>query len=196
MALLARVRLALARRPWIHWLVVVGCAAVVWLSVHRAEADAQQAQHRWGSSRTVWVSTADTPAGSAMRLEQRRYPMAVVPPSALTAAPKSAVAARAVRTGAIMVADDIATSRTPPTGWVVFALPAEGAPSLHPGDGVTVFGGGQSLCEGIVVVPAAAGASGGAATVEVAVAPRCGAPVGQQLAAHSIVLARAVRSGA
>jgi hypothetical protein len=195
MALLARVRLALARRPWIHWLVVVGCAAMVWLSVHRAEADAQRAQHRWGSRRTVWVSTADTPAGAPLTLERRNYPIAVVPLSALTAAPTSAVAARAVGTGVIVVADDIATLRTPPTGWVVFALPADAAPSLRQGDVATVFGGGQSLCEGIVIAPAAAGASGGAATVEVAVAPRCGAPVGQQLTAHSIVLARALRSG-
>ena len=83
MALLARVRLALARRPWIHWLVVGACATLVWLSVHQAQAAAHAAEHRWGTQRTVWVSTADTPAGLSLHLVRRHYPTAMVPPSAI-----------------------------------------------------------------------------------------------------------------
>jgi hypothetical protein len=194
MALLARCRLALARWPWIHWLVVAVCAAVVWLSVHHAQAAAHAAERRWGTQRTVWVSTADTPAGASLHLVRRHYPIAMVPPSAIVTPPTSPVAARAVTGGVVVVSADLGGLHDPPSGWVVFALPAEGAPTLHPGDPATLFGAGERVCDGVVAAVGSSNDSGTAATVEVAVAPRCAPLVSQQVVAHSIVLARAVPS--
>ena len=194
MALLARCRLALARWPWLHWLVVAVCAAVVWLSVHHAQAAAHAAEHRWGTQRTVWVSTADAPAGASLHLVQRRYPIAMVPASAIVTLPTRAIAARAITGGAVVVSADLGGPHDAPSGWVVFALPADGAPALHPGDPATLFGAGERVCDGVVTAAGPSNDPGVTAAIEVAVAPRCAPLVSQQVAAHSIVLARAVPS--
>jgi len=114
-----------------------------------------------------------------------------VPPTAVTREP-TGPAARPVSAGAVVVRADLAGPVSPPVGWVVFALPADGAPHLQPGDRVAVFGGGQLLGTGISagLSPAAPGG-----TVEVAVDPVWAAAVAQQLAAHTIAIAREVPAG-
>jgi hypothetical protein len=191
MALLARCRLALARHPSIYWLAVACCAAVAWTSLQNVQSAARQAARSWGTSRTVWVTASDTPVGAPIHAIGRDYPVAAVPGSALRRPPAGAWAVRPISAGEVLVAADISGPRQPPAGWVVFALPADGAPRLQPGDGVAVFGGAQHLCDGTAAAPSP-GLNGGA--VEVAVPPGCAPVVGEQIAAHTIVLGRAVPS--
>ena len=66
MSLLPRVRLALARRPWLYWLCVAVCAAVVWFSVAAAQERVSAARDSWGTTRTVWVTTGEVAAGEAV----------------------------------------------------------------------------------------------------------------------------------
>jgi hypothetical protein len=200
MALLARCRLALARHPWLYWLCIAACAVLLWSSVHDAQAAADRAHSSWGTTRTVWVADVDLAAGDTLRVSARSYPSAMVTRAAITSIPADARASHPVAAGAIVTATDLRTTRAPGDDWVVFALPADGAPSLIEGDGVAVFGGSRRLCDGIATRPAASGTPAAAsisATVEVAVDPRCAPAVSDQLAAHTVVIGRstgAIRS--
>ena len=99
----------------------------------------------------------------------------MLPASAVVALPDNALAARLISTGEVVVAADVAGGGPIPAGWVVFAVPAGGAPSLVPGDAVLVFGSGRQWCEGIV-----------AATtdeqIDLGVPPDCASPLSAQLA--------------
>lgn len=183
MSLLPRVRLLLARRPWLYWLLVGLCAAGVWAGVAGAQAQVARARAGWGSTQRVWVAMADVTAGQALQAAARDYPAAMVPPSALTALPAGSLAAQAVAEGEVLVAGDVRDATTVPGGWLAFAIPADGAPALLAGDRVAVFGSGQQWCEGLV-------AAAGDATFEVAVPPDCAAALSAQLALGAVTLAR------
>ncbi len=186
MSLLPRVRLALARRPWLYWLCVAVCAAVVWFSVAAAQERVSAARDSWGTTRTVWVTTGEVAAGEAVVASPREHPLAVVPAAALRSLPADAVAARSIATGEVLVADDLAGESLAPSGWVVFAVPADAAPTLAVLDRVVVFGSGQRWCDGIVVASAEVETE----VVEVAVAPGCAADLSAQLALGATTLAR------
>jgi hypothetical protein len=190
MSLLPRVRLALARRPWLYWLAVGLCAAGVWFGVAGAQAQVAHARDGWGRTRRVWVADGDVAAGAAVHATAADYPVAMLPSSALTSAPGEAMAARSVADGEVLVADDLADDRSTPTGWLAFAVPADGAPALLVGDHVAVFGSGERWCDGIVA--AATGAVDGMVDVmvEVAVPPDCASALSAQLALDAVTLAR------
>ncbi len=184
MSLLPRVRLALARRPWLYWLLVGLCAAGVWAGVAGAQAQVDDARAGWGRAQRVWVADGNVAAGQALRATAHDYPAAMVPPSALTDMPAGALAAHPVAAGEVIVAGDLRDDATVPGGWLTFAVPADGTPAVLTGDRVVVFGSGQQWCEGIA-------AAIGDATVEVAVPPDCAAPLSAQLALGAVTLARA-----
>lgn len=190
MSLLPRVRLALARRPWLYWLAVGLCAAGVWFGVAGAQAQVARARDGWGDTRRVWVADGDIAAGASVQATAQDYPAAMLPPSALSSLPGDAVAARSVADGEVLVADDLAGDRSVPTGWLTFAVPADGAPSLLAGDHLAVFGSGDRWCDGIVA--AASGTVDGmvGVMVEVAVPPDCAAALSAQLALAAVTLAR------
>lgn len=192
MSLLPRLRLVLARRPWLYWLCVAVCAAVVWFSITAAQARVTAARDSWGATRTVWVAAGEVGAGAAVVADARQYPLAVVPAGALTSLPADAVAARSIGTGEVVVADDLAGESLTPDGWVVFAVPADSAPTLVVLDRVVVFGSGRQWCDGVVVAARSAADPGAVdrAGVEVAVPPDCAADVSAQLALGATTLAR------
>lgn len=183
MSLFPRLRLALAMRPWLYWLVVCVCAAAVWLGVASAQQRVAAARDEWGSTRRAWVVDHDVAAGDQLRATAVDYPQAMLPASAAVSLPGDAVASRPISAGEVVVAADVAGDGPIPGGWAVFAVPARGAPALVPGDAVLVFGSGRQWCEGIV-----------AATtdeqVEVGVPADCATPVSSQVALGAVELAR------
>ena len=183
MSLLPRVRLLLARRPWLYWLFVGTCAAAAWLGVAGAQARVAHERAQWGTTRRVWVAQADLAAGQPVSAAGSNYPLAMLPATAVTSLPANAVAARPVAAGEVLVAADLAGDGTLPAGWLVFAVPGDGAPRLSPGEHVGVFGSGQRWCEGIVV-----GLTD--SHVEVGVDPACATSMSTQLALAAVTLAR------
>jgi hypothetical protein len=183
MSLLPRLRLAFARRPWLHWVVIAICAIVVWAQLAAAQADATRAREKWGTSRTVWVAAADAAPGEPVTAGARQYPLAMVPVAALATSPVQPVAARHIAAGAVLVVDDLAGATSVPVGWVVLGVPATGVPSLTTGQEVAIFAAGQRVCDGIT-------SSSGTELVEVGVPPDCAGPLSARLLEGSVVLAR------
>jgi len=183
MSLLPRVRLELARRPWLYWLFAGTCAAFAWASVAGAQSAADDARRQWGTSRTVYVAAHALAAGEPLALERREYPEAMVPDEAVATPPDGAIAARSITAGEIVTEPDVAGTTQVPQNWSVFAFETAGAPALLPGDTVSVFGQGARWCDGTVVAT-------GPDTVEVAVPASCAEAVSAQLAVGGVVLAR------
>jgi len=184
MSLLPRLRLALARRPWLYWSAVGLLAGAAWLGAAAAQARATAARDEWGTTRRVWVAAAPIAVGEPVRATARDFPLAMVPATAAATVPDGVVAARAIGTGEVLVAIDFAGNGPVPADWLVFAVPGDG-PALAAGDRVVVFGSGQLWCAGVV--------AGGVADslVEVGVPPDCAAPMSAQLALGAVTLARA-----
>ncbi|MDO8403127.1 MAG: hypothetical protein Q7T27_06490 [Pseudomonas sp.] len=184
MHLLPRLRLELARRPWLYWSFVGLCALVVWLGIGSADAAARHERARWGTTRTVMVATGSVAAGAPIIAEPAQYPVAIVPPSAVRALPATAVAAHQIAKGEVVVAGAVADGDDVPSGWVVFAVTGTQPPALVPGDAVALFADGAHWCDGIVA----------AATPEqadVGVPTECAEALSAHLAAGTVVLARA-----
>ena len=179
-----RLRLLLARRPWLYWSFVALCAIVVWSGVRSATAAALAQQHHWGESRPVLVVAAAIPAGQPIRASPRQYPLAMVPPSAVTSLPSPATAAQDLAPGEIVVATDVVGPHSLPRGWVVFGVPGTDRPTLVVGDHVALFGEGTRWCDGQVTGVAER-------AVDVAVPSTCADSVSARVAAGSVVLARA-----
>lgn len=188
MLLLPRLRVALARRPWMYWLFVAACAAFVWSTLASAQARLNKQREQWGQTRRVWVAAADISAGDVVRVIARDYPVAMVPESALTDEPADATASAAIAAGEVLVTADVSpTERSLPVDWVVFALATDGAPTLRRGDQVAIFGSGQRWCDGVVVALAED-------AIEVGVPPECADAVSAQAALDAVVLA-SLRTG-
>ena len=183
MWLLPRLRFVLARRPWLYWLVVAVCAAVVWLQWSAVQSDAERARRAWGASSTVAVATDAARAGEPLRAALRDYPLAVLPADALTEAPPEAVAARDIAAGAVLVPFDVLSTDDIPADWVVLAVPSQDAPAFTRGQRAAAFAAGVRTCDGIV----------DATTddhVEVAVPASCAATLTLDLLGGAVVLAR------
>ncbi len=183
MSVFPRLRLLFARRPWLYWLIVGMCAMAVWLSVASAQAQVARERDSWGTTRTVLVASGPVAAGGVVLAVAADYPIAMVPASAMSSLPDDALAARAIAAGEVVVAGDVAVDGLIPADWVVFAVPADGAPTLIASDVVTVFGSGQAWCEGMA-------ATVSESAVEIAVPEDCAAAVSAQLALGAITLAR------
>ncbi len=183
MSILPRLRLLLARRPWLYWLIVSACAIAVWLSVSSAQAQVERQRDSWGTTRTVWVASGQVAAGESVAATTFDYPLAMVPSSAVSSLSPNAVAARSIAAGDIVVALDVAIEGLIPADWLVFAVPSDGTPLLLVGDAVTVFGSGRAWCDGVT-------ATVSESTVEVAVPTTCAAATSAQLAIGAITLAR------
>ena len=186
MSVLPRVRLELARRPWLYWLFAGTCAAFAWAAVAGAQSAADAARHRWGTSRTVYVAAHALAPGDPLAVVRREYPSAMVPAAALSVVAEDAVVAHPLTDGEIVTTADLAGATMTPAGWAVFAIDATGAPALVAGDPVGVFGQGALWCDGVV-------ATVGADLVEVAVPPACAEAVSAQVAVGGVVLARGQR---
>ena len=186
MLLLSRLRLALARRPWLYWLFVTCCAALVWSTLSANQAKLDDQRKRWGETRRVWIAAVDIAPGDVVRAVARDYPIAMVTSSAIDDEPVDVIASTSIAAGEVLVAADIDETSIGflPLDWVVFALSNDHAPSLDQGDTVAVFGSGQRWCDGMVVAIREDDDA-----VDIGVPPTCADAVSVQVAADTLVMA-------
>lgn len=153
MHLLPRIRLVVARHPWIYWLAIVAVAGTAGLGTARALAAVDTARQSWGSQATVWVATADSAPGQAIHAESRRVPRAVVPTNAAVTLPAHAVARQHLGIGEMITSADVSVGGAAgllPDGWVALAVPSAVA-HFSVGDHVNIYSGDQLVSDGSVV---------------------------------------------
>jgi len=101
------IRLALARRPWIRWLVI-GAAAITagWLVLGQLQA-VDTERRSWVDQRTVFVASNDHAAGEPLTVRARRLPVAAIPAAAVDESPAGLDARQRVSTGEIITTADL-----------------------------------------------------------------------------------------
>ncbi len=141
-----RIRIALARRPWLVWLgvalVCVGAAAAMNAQLRAARSE----RTAWGQSQIVLVATAAVAPGTPLAdaaVAARRLPLAAIPSSALDHAEVGAVVVRGLVAGEVLVPADVGAGdprfALVPAGHVVVALPRpEVLAPIEAGDRVEV----------------------------------------------------------
>ena len=155
---LPHVRLLLARRPWIYWLVVGCLAAGLALVVGRCVAALETQRASWGSTVVVLAASGPVAPGDLLRdmVTPVELPAAMVPPSAVREVSPSAVATQTLATGEVVVDADIARDDGPlallPEGWMALAIEVADTSLFRLGDDVAVLGDGSVLAESGVVV--------------------------------------------
>ncbi|MCU1501789.1 MAG: hypothetical protein JWM12_1143 [Ilumatobacteraceae bacterium] len=150
---LPRARSLLARHPMVWWAAVIVVAATTGVlaagALHRLEV----ARRSWGARRAVWVAVAAATPGEPLVVEQRDYPVAVVPAGAVTASPAGSIAHERIGVGEIVVRSDVSTDGTTglvPQGSLAIAVPVR-SPPLQAGDRAAAFADGVRLGDGVVV---------------------------------------------
>ena len=122
----ARVRLALARRPWAYWSIVVTVAAVPALVVHGHLDRLDEARRSWDETRPVLVAATGLEPGDEILAHTVDVPVALLPAGALGALPAGVQLRQRVADGEVLTGLDIAARRGPASfadeGTVVVAL--------------------------------------------------------------------------
>ncbi len=153
MHLLARIRLMVARHPWIYWLAIAVVAGVVAIGAASTLAGVEAARRSWGQQSTVWVTTSAIEPGQPITAAGRDVPVAVVPAGAIHDDPARTVARQRIGPGEIVTDDDVSVRGTAgliPEGWVAFAVPAS-SEHFATGDHLSVFSGERLVATGLVV---------------------------------------------
>ncbi len=132
-------RLIALRRPVVYWLLVAVVAVATASVVGRLASDAADARRAWGTSKMVLVATTTAEAGQPVVAELRRYPVAVIPPGALSVEPAGEVAAQTIRVGEIVTSARLG-GRALPTGTRALAIAVDGPIAVRVGDRVDVVG--------------------------------------------------------
>ena len=99
---LRRVRLFVARRPIVYWVLVAGAAALTAAFIVDRTAAADGARQRWGDRRPVVVATVDLAPGLVLGDDNTRteaWPVALLPDDALRSLPAGAVVAEPIGAG-------------------------------------------------------------------------------------------------
>ena len=167
---LPRMRMVLARRPWLYWLMVAAIATGIAVTVASAMGDVRRQRQAWGQATTVYVATRDVAVGEALAggVVARDVPTAVVPPSAITTMPSDATATQHVAAGEIVVATDIVEASGPlalvPRGWLAIDIPRTddvpdtSRPLFAVGDSAVVLADGSIVAEHGIVIDVVPGA--------------------------------------
>jgi hypothetical protein len=153
-------RRLLARRPWIHWLVVLIAAVATGTAVRERVAAIDDARRAWGDARDVLVARTDTGPGESLDVDVRAVPIAVVPQGALEPGARQAqlIARQDVSAGEIVTAIDVGRDGQAgpaallPDGWAAVPIvesPSAGAPI---GARVQIAGDGVVLAGDAIVV--------------------------------------------
>ena len=158
MSIAARLRLALARSPWLYWAIVAVLAGD-----RRAVRDARRQRRRDGPPVVGRDTTrcrrppAVEPGGRSRRsAEPRQLPAPMVPADAVTELATDAVARQRIAAGEVIVTHDVVAHAAPqsliPQHWLAVAIAEPVASGARVGDGVTVTAGGVVIAaEGVVV---------------------------------------------
>lgn len=158
-----RLRMVLARRPWIHWLMVGLLAIAVAAAVAVSQAGVKRERDSWGRTKRVLVATRDVLPGQALSgaTEQHDVPIAVAPTSALT--PSVArrggdmTAVQQIAIGEIIVTADVTEAAGPaallPPGWLAVDITDVADPGLFTlGDAAAVLADGRTVAADAIVI--------------------------------------------
>lgn len=156
----AAIRLALARRPWIRWLVVTAIALGAGWSVFDQLEGVDDARRSWGESRTVLVAAHEHAPGEQLVTERRRLPLAAVPAAALSEVDHGETARQRIGAGEVLTSADVDHGAGPAAaaddGTVVVAvsdpLLAGAMSTVTVGLDVVVHGDGIVLADGARIV--------------------------------------------
>lgn len=99
---LRRVRLFVARRPIVYWMLVVAAAALTAAFIVDRTAAADGAREQWGERRPVVVATADLVPGQVLGdgdTTIAAWPVALLPDDTLASVPAGAVVAQPIGAG-------------------------------------------------------------------------------------------------
>jgi hypothetical protein len=152
-----RLRLLLARRPWIYWLGVALLAAIVTLGVASSSAELDRQRAAWGRTATVYTATRAIAVGDGLAdaVIAVDLPVAMIPETAVRDLPGSAVAVQRVAPGEVLVDSDIARGDGPgsllPAGWLAVTIDADNA-IFGLGDPVSVLAAGSVIAPNGLVV--------------------------------------------
>lgn len=81
-----RVRLLLARRPWLYWTAVAAVAGMIAWGVHERTSAADDARRAWVDTSTVVVAIRPHAPGDELAVATEELPVDAVPDEALTVA--------------------------------------------------------------------------------------------------------------
>lgn len=161
-----RVRVELARRPWLFWTVVAAAAIAVAASALSLVEQVERRRDAWGTTTRVLVTTGDAEPGDPLGAVAAwsELPLAVVPPDALLertgdsrdGSRLDATVRQRLGPGEVVTAHDVAPGTGPqalvPAGWLAVPLAEAVDSTAVVGDEVVVAGGGAVLSdEGVVV---------------------------------------------
>ncbi len=130
-----RLRIFMARRPWLHWVLVVLLAAGVAAIVAAQLADVRRQRDAWGTTIDVIVAERDVVPGEPMlgTFVVRSVPVGLAPSTVLTRMPGAATATQEIARGEMIVAADIAPERSQlallPSQWLAIRVVVESDPS-------------------------------------------------------------------
>jgi hypothetical protein len=158
MSIVARLRLGLARSPWLHWAIVAALAGSAGLLVMRAANGVEAARESWGETRPVFVARQTIEAGMPLdgAVTERDAPSPIVPRDAVTELDVSATARQRIAAGEMLVTHDVSPSGAPqsliPAGWLAVAVAEPVASGAAVGDAVSVATGGIVVAaDGLIV---------------------------------------------
>lgn len=155
---LAMVRRVLARRPWIYWTIVVAVAVAGAIATASVLGAVEDERSRWGETAVVLVATRDVAAGEPLSglTVERRYPVAMIPPGAITTLEPGAAARHGLGAGEIVGDLDVAATTAPrsliPRGWLAVAIVEGVASGATIGDHVVVASEGVRLAGDALIV--------------------------------------------
>jgi len=126
----ARARLVLARRPWIHWVATAVLATGAGLVMQARLTDVERARAAWGDTVAVYVASRSHEPGDPLTAHRVEMPKAIVPDSAITDSAVGTRVRQRVATGEIVTDVDVASRPGPasgaPVGTVVVAVAVAG----------------------------------------------------------------------
>jgi hypothetical protein len=158
MSIAARLRLGLARSPWLYWAIVAALAGTAGLLVLRAASGVDAARESWGDTKHVLVARQSIEPGAPLEgsVSRRDVPSPVVPVDAVGDLDAGSVARQRIAAGEIVVHHDVSASAAPqsliPDGWLAVAVSEPVASGAAVGDTVSVATGGIVVAaDGLVV---------------------------------------------
>lgn len=111
-----RIRLSIARRPWIRWLVISGIGVLAAWLVFGQLQQVDTARASWSEQREVWVAAIDHSPGDALVAERRTLPLVAISPAAADEIESGTTARQHVRRGEVIVDADLTVASGPAAG--------------------------------------------------------------------------------
>ena len=154
---LTAARIALCRRPWVFWVLVVAAAVVIGLIVGGSVRAFQQQRESWGDTVDVLVTTRELAPGDRLddAVVMRSVPVAVAPDDAVSEIPAGAVARQRAGRGEMLSDHDLSGGEgragLAPQGWRVVAVVEPISSGVDVGTPVSVAADGAVLAAQAVV---------------------------------------------